>query len=226
MPATAVGDTRYSFTGQFLHAAKLFAMKAQVIEATADTAVSTKILVEHRGYVVAAVMQSVAALEAEVYEVLNHGPGHHLGSNGIDIASRDFLLPLADLIDGQDILTRYELVLHVLKKSPMKRDAQPSQDASLLVRLRNEVVHYKSQWGAELERKKLYKGLQQLGHSKPPFVLSGTNFFPHHCLSASCAQWAAKTAALFLKAFYEQLGIASPLAHCEAELLQDDSAGA
>jgi hypothetical protein len=48
------------------------------------------------------------------------------------------------------------------------RGTQPWQDADLLVRLRNELVHYKSKWGQEMEKLKL-SSLKQL-HPCPPFV--------------------------------------------------------
>jgi hypothetical protein len=73
-------------------------------------------------------MQSAAAIEAESADVLTHGPGHHLGSNGIDTAARNFLAPLAEMIDRQqEPLERYQLMLHLLQKAPLGRGEQPWQ---------------------------------------------------------------------------------------------------
>jgi len=95
----------------------------------------------HFGYVGGAIMQATAALESEIWEVMVYGPGHHLGSNGIDMAARDLLAPLAEMIDGESVLDRYRLVLHLLNKQPLGRGRQPWQDAELVVRLGNELVH-------------------------------------------------------------------------------------
>jgi hypothetical protein len=43
--------------------------------------------------VVDAVIPAAAALEAEISEVLLHGPSHHLASNGQIATARDFLSP-------------------------------------------------------------------------------------------------------------------------------------
>jgi hypothetical protein len=137
---------------------------------------------EHRGFVTAAIMQSAAAIEAESAEVLTHDPGHHLGSNGVDIASRNFLAPLAEMIDRQPRpLERYQTILHLLHKAPLGKGEQSWQDTAVLIQLRNEITHYKSQWGQQMERKDLFRSLQKLRLKKPPFISTNTNFFPHQC---------------------------------------------
>lgn len=123
-------------------------------------------------------MQATAALESEIWEVMTYGPGHHLGSNGIDVAARNILSPLAEILDDQSVLERYQLVLHFLQKSALNRGVQPWSDVALAIRLRNEVVHYKSKWGEELERAGVLRRLRDMKHPKPPFAESA-NFFPH-----------------------------------------------
>ncbi len=91
----ATADTRYSFTAQFLRGGAIFARRAHEIEASAS--VSEELRSEHVACVVGAITQAAAALEAEIYEVLIHGPGHHLGSNGINTTARGFLLPPSQL---------------------------------------------------------------------------------------------------------------------------------
>jgi hypothetical protein len=204
-------DTRYSFMPQFLEAAAIFARRSAEIERTAGPDTTDLLRSEHRGCVVSVIMQCAAALETEIYEITVYGPGYHLGSNGIDHKARDFLLPCAEMIDHQDVGSRYELVLHLLKKPELSRSTQPFQDTALLVRLRNELVHYKSKWGNEMENNKFQHSLRQLNHPKPPFVSELSNFFPHLCLSAACAAWAVETTVAFLDAFYSRLGIAGRL---------------
>ena len=217
---SATADVRYSFTAQFLIGAAFFSRCAETIERESSGSITEVVRSNHRAYVVAAIMQSVAALEAEIWEVCVHGPGHHLGSGGTDIAARDFLTPLAEVIDGEDTLSRYKLVLHLLNKEPLDRGAQPWQDAALLVKLRNNLIHYKSKWGSQLENSNTFAAIMRLKHPRPPFVpASGVNFFPHQCLSAGCAVWAVDTAVAFLDAFYAHLGISCVLERHRSALL-------
>jgi hypothetical protein len=210
---TAMLDIRTSFTGQFLRAAVMQAHAAAEIESRPIADIGEDDQVMHRGLVIGAIMQATAALECEIWEVMVYGPGHHMGSNGIDKEALDFLAPLAEMIDGKSVsvLERYRLVLHCLRKPPLNPGEQPWQDASLVVRLRNDLVHYKSRWGQELDRSKFLQALQSKGHPKPAFIPNGTNFFPRRCLSAACALWSAQSCFAFLDAFYVRLGFPTRL---------------
>jgi hypothetical protein len=205
-------DLRSSFTAQFLRGAAFFARRGREIEDAAGQAADESTKSEHRAYIVAAIMQSVAALEAEIWEVLYYGPGHHLGSNGVDLNARNLLRPQAEEIDKKETLHRYKVVLKLLNKPPLDLGAKQSQHTQLLIELRNELVHYKSKWGQEMERQKLFERLKQLRFENPPFIpYHGTNFFPHQLLSSSCASWAVSSATEFISTFYSLLGFPSPL---------------
>lgn len=215
MPSSLVSakaEVRYSFTAQFLRGAAIFATRANAIEETADVSPSDGPMVEHRAFVVGAILQSAAALESEISEVIVHGPGHHLGSNALDPVARQFLSPMADVIDRSQTLRRYELVLHLLRKPKLSRGHEPYQSADLLVKLRNELVHYKSKWGSLMDREKLFARLENLRFARPKFVPQSTIFFPHRCLNASLASWTVMVSVAFIDGFYRQIGIVSPLA--------------
>jgi hypothetical protein len=100
-------NVRSSLTGQFLMAAAMQAHAAERIESRDITQINEEDKIVHRGFVVGAIMQATAALEGEIWEVMTYGPGHHLGSNGIDLEAKKFLAPLTSLIDGENILERY-----------------------------------------------------------------------------------------------------------------------
>ncbi len=116
---------------------------------------------------------------------------------------------LAEMIDGEPTLRRYELTLHLLRKPAFDRGAQPYQHVNIPVRLRNELIHYKSKWGQEMDKERLFSSLEQPRFDKPLFMSPHTNFFPHRCLLAS---WSVTTAFGFIEAFYRRLGVSSPLA--------------
>jgi hypothetical protein len=209
--ATAEADVRYSFTAQYLCASAIFARRCADIERANPNHPDELTRTEHRGLATAAIMQCAAAVEAESAELTRHGPGNHLGSDRMDIKARDFLVPLAEFIDDQDALTRYKVILHLLNRPPLVQGEQPRQDMAVLVKLRNELIHYKSKWGKEMDRQNFFLGLKQRRLARPPFVSENSNFFPHQLLGAACAAWSVRTAAAFLSGFYDRMGIESPL---------------
>ena len=224
--ARAMIDARYSLTSTYLHAAAMFAKRACEIEATTSSQTLTAdILDEHQGHVLAAVMQAVAALEAEIYEVIVHGPGHHLGSTRIDTAARDLLKGMligsnkrAQFPKGSHLgknesktLFFYSLVLKLLNK-PSLNAVQQGSAAALLFDLRDELTHYKSQWGADIDKDFLAK-LDALNLRRPSFIQPTENRFPRRYLSAAYAAWAVETAMDVLVAFYLLLDHPPPIVH-------------
>lgn len=219
-------DLRYSFTTQFLQGAAMFTRRARAIEELDPSAMTEQLRVEHKACVVAALMQAAASLESEIYEVITHGPGHHLGSDRNDRAAVAFLKPLADAVDHQPTLDRYVLVLHLLRKPPLDTGAEPYQSADLLMRARNEIVHYKSRWGKDMEGKKVYARLERLRLREPPFATGYRPFFPGRFLSSSAATWATSSAAGFICHYFSLLGFVPPippLAHLELPALLHES---
>lgn len=202
---------RYTFTTQFLEGASIFIKKAKYIEDNFRGQLSDELRTEHRALVATAIMQCAAALETEAHEICTYGPGSHLGSEGTDNQAHQILAPLADFIDNQSPLDRYEIILRILQKDSIERGEITYQNAKLLVSLRNELTHYKSVWTEEIDRKKLFKGLESLRLSPPTFSSPNQNFFPHRCLGAACGVWVIKTTVEFLDAFYQRLDIPSRL---------------
>ena len=218
MQDTITATTRYSFTAQFIEAAAAFVRKAAAMEDGYSGTISDEQAAEHRAFISTAVMQCAAALETESHEICTFGPGSHLGSNGTDLQAEARLTPLAEFVERQETLARYQVLLHVLGKPMLDRGGQPFQDASLVVRLRNEITHYKSLWSEELSQQRLFASLQKLSHRPPPFAHLSQNFFPHRCLGAECGAWAVKSTVAFLDEVYRILGVSSRLEPYRARL--------
>lgn len=199
--AVARGDSRYSFTAQFLCSSAMFARRCAEIELVHPDCPDEATRTEHLGHVTAAIMRCAAAVEAESAELTMHGPGHHLGSNGVDIKARDLLAPCAESIDRLEPLERYKLILCLLRKPPMGEGGPPWQDMTALIKLRNVITHYTSSWGEEMESKALFKTLRNLRLPAPRFVSLNSNFFPHQLLGAACAGWSVHTAVAFINGF-------------------------
>jgi hypothetical protein len=224
--ATATADSRYSLTASFLHAAAMFANRADAIEAaiTARANLIGDLIDEHRGCVAAAVMESVAALEAEIYEVIVHGPGHHRGSNHVDLQGRDRLKSI-NLKRRARVVERYASVLKRLGKQPISRNDPLWEQAGLLVDFRDELSHYKSRWASEMKKSSetdsndLVARLKALQLARPSFSTEHERNFPQRYLSAAYAAWGVKASMTFLLEFYQLLGHPAPIAPIESKVL-------
>jgi hypothetical protein len=201
---------RYNFTYNFLVGARAMTNLARKIEE--QTEVSEEDLFHHKAFVVGAIMQCIAALETEAWSLLYHGPGHYLGSDGHEKESSNRLTKVADSLESKPILEKYNSILCHVRGKNINKGIQPMQDLRLVVKLRNELVHFKSKWTSELDRENLYQQLEQKDPEPPPFFKDqNRNFFPHKCLTSRRAEWATTTAIAFLDYFYDQLGFKSPL---------------
>lgn len=199
-------DSKYCFTFQFLRAADFFSCEAARIESLPAHDITEETKAHHRAFVVGAITQATAALESEAYETTHHGPGSYLGTNEATETAREFLSPMCEVIDKQRILERFDLLLHLLQCPSIDHGAKPYRQMALAVKLRNELVHYKSLLGQEMERLKFIEDLRNLKLPRPPFAHATSNFLPHHILSAACARWATESAIAYLENFHELLG--------------------
>jgi hypothetical protein len=207
---------RYNFTYNFLVGAATMTRLANEIEDKGKAATEIEQL-QHRAFVSGSIMQSVAALESDVWSLLFHGPGHHLGSDGLDKQSKEILNIVAETFEkGLPIMTKLDLILQLTKKKKLDLGIQPMQDLDLVISLRNEITHFKSLWTDELDRKKFFKTLEDKDSTPPTYSPDGRqNFFPHICLTHSRAKWALDTVICFIDYYYKELEIKSPLDGCD-----------
>lgn len=204
-------QTRYNFTFNFLVGAAALTKMAIQINNKGVEATETEYF-EYKSFVAGSIMQSVAALESEAWSILNHGPGHHLGSNGLDNEAKEILSIIADSLEKEPILDRYNLILQLTKRKKLDLGAQPMQDLRLLIGLRNEITHFKSLLTKEMDNKKLLNALEEKDSTRPSFFPQGhMNFFPHICLNHIRAKWAVDTAVAFIDYYYKEMEIKSPI---------------
>lgn len=172
---------------------------------------------EHRSYAIASITASVAFLEACMNELYASAADPRLEIGGkLPENDRKALRDVETMIGSNALLDRYQLTLRLLGKLPFDRGVRPFQDAALVVRLRNELIHYKPRWRGGGEDENLssdaFRGAQALfekGFSIHPFTTSGNPFFPDRCLGYDCASWAWKTVDAFAIEFFGRIGIES-----------------
>lgn len=109
------------------------------------------------------------------------------------------------------VLDRYQVVLLSACREPFDKGTQPYQDADLLFRLRNSLVHFEPRWGTVQKEGSAYtalrEGLRSRSLHENPFADPDLPFFPMRCLSYDCARWAVRTSYGFVHRFLRRMGL-------------------
>jgi hypothetical protein len=97
--------------------------------------------------------------------------------------------------------------LLVAGREPFDRGTLPYQDADLLKKIRNMMVHAKpetSEAGAEHRLEKRFRGKfpanRLMRGQKNPY-------FPDHCLGSGCAEWAVTASLALADEFFSRMGV-------------------
>jgi hypothetical protein len=104
-------------------------------------------------------------------------------------------------------LDKYVAALACCSAHPLDRGAAPFQDAELLVRLRNALMHFTPRSVAEDDPHELGDILKKRFKPNPLMGQSGNPYFPDKCLGAGCAAWAFRSAKAYSDEFYERIRV-------------------
>ena len=173
---------------------------------------------EVRGHALTAVTSAVAFLETTVNEVLEHAADPRSAGSDLSESTVETMRALwrGEEFDKASIFLKYQVALTAAGQSLMNPGENPYQDADLLVRLRNRLMHYKPKWQlvhgtpGDVKPSSMEK---QLKNKFPPNQLtkrSRAAWYPDKCLGAGCAQWACDTAVAFVDAWWSRMGIERP----------------
>lgn len=196
-------------------------LEADLADDTAPEAVALK------AYVASALFSSVAFLEAlanEIYADAIRPEGGHLSV--LDERDRLMIAELGetDSVQKASILSKYALLLRAAGRSPLPTDCDPHQAIATVIRLRNEIVHYKASFfdvGT--------KGMVRVGSvhtSKLPQQIKG-KFEPRRnsqglsgdaWLGHGLAQWSVKSTVAYADAIFSTLGITPYYDHVRSKL--------
>lgn len=174
---------------------------------------------KHQGYVISSIFLIVAFLESTINEIFSDcaeemndyiknvhpSQGKLLGELwklGIPRTAR------------YNILEKYQVALTILNKPIFSRGKNPFQDAKLLIRLRNALIHYEPEsvvvydslktWLKEDEKfEKQLKNKFELNSLATPNQV----FFPDKILGYGCAEWAIKATLNFVNEFHKRIEI-------------------
>ncbi|GAB1406128.1 hypothetical protein MASR1M8_00470 [Thermomonas brevis] len=217
-------QTYYSI--QHIQAAAYLTRRAASVEAdlTGDTAPEA---VELKAYVSSALFSSVAFLEAlanEIYADAIRPEGGHLAALSERDRSMIAGLGETDSIQKASILSKYDILLRAAGKSPLPSNCDTHQATATIIRLRNEIVHYKASFfdvGTE--------GMVRAGSfhtSKLPQQIKG-KFEPRRgaqgisgdaWLGHGLAQWSVNATVAYADAIFSSLGVRPYYDHVRAKL--------
>jgi len=203
----------HSFSPQLLQFADLFTELSAVFETQhAGEKLSSAATLEYRADITAAVFSAWSFVEATINEFFwaareNRKALEGLSPGIITELGKAGPAPAVEKDPNRRTLEKYQRALEVAHKDLFSKGVPPYQQAFLLSRLRNRLIHFEPEWVKEepQELEKDLKGKFDLS----PFHASGALFFPHRCLSHGCADWALKSALRFVDAFYDKIGIKS-----------------
>lgn len=156
IPTVDTQFVRFHLSTNHLFSAYIFAQSASQIEKVDISTIDTRQL-QHRSFVTASIMSSVAFLEAcinELYAVCaehpddSHVRGHpqdeRFGCIGTDtIQLLGALWQVENFQRSAKILDKCQIALRLAKQVEFNKGANPYQDAKLVIDLRNLLVHFK-----------------------------------------------------------------------------------
>jgi hypothetical protein len=148
--------------------------------------------------VLTAIVESVAFLEAAINEVFQniYEDRHVAPWDSLNEASK-LAMSASWKATNQGrigVLDKYDLLLQCGKVEPLDRGSNPYQDAHLLIRLRNYVVHFKpedvpSDGSLQITRSLQGRFAQNAARRRPDGTWSDNDIF-----GAGCANWTWRTA--------------------------------
>jgi hypothetical protein len=158
-----------------------------------------------------AITASAAFLECLINEVFivaevdNADPYGQLNQD-----ARKSMAALWDEVGAKvSVLAKYDLALALNTRPPLDHGANPYQDVDALIQLRNAVMHFRMPWRPhpDPEPIAIEKRLKGKFPGSPYYRNVKIPLFPHDCLAAGCAAWAARSARALADDFHQRLGV-------------------
>lgn len=204
----------HSFSGTLLRTSKYFTKLSFKIESeNKNKKVSEEIKANNKSYVTGAIISSVAFLESIISELFwsaaksPTGISKELNENLIKRMAKiynDFF----NTYKNMSTLDKYQYSLLLNGQNLFNRGINPFQDVSLVIKLRNALVHFKPEMIDSEENKQKLEKLLQGKFEQCPFYNKLTYLFlPHRCLSYGCAKWVVISCIHFVNDFYKKIGV-------------------
>ena len=199
---------RTYFSTAHLRAAMHFSEQARTIEDRLSGGADFNY--QQNAYVTGTILSSTAFMEAAINELFQDASENYgeyiqgFGENAIKIMGAYWNFSEGNNKSGVSTLHKYPLGLLFAHKELFDEGANPYQDANLVTRLRNYLIHFKPE---TIGREDDHKLQNQLRGKFPKNVMLPGNPFPGSMLGAGCADWAMNSCLNFVNEFSEQVNI-------------------
>jgi hypothetical protein len=202
------------FSIYHLFAAAHYARASHKIEQEIKPPAPENERMEYVGLVTGSVIMSVAALESRINDIyLSAVDNNYNVFKGFELNILEALSEIWHDIGDKHISTlrKYQICLLLSRKSTIDKGEKIYQDVSLIIDLRNSLIHYKPEWDTvDGKHNKLESKLKDKFKISPYSHINDA-FFPKKCLSHGCASWAVKSVINFIDLFYNNMGIQGDL---------------
>lgn len=212
-------EVRSYFSIQHILSAAFFCKQLIEFEKALMRDSSDENLINHRSYVVSVVMSCASFLEATINELFMDsvenpdGCTKDLSKSTIKMYAKMWKKGIPRTA-SYPIMEKYQIALALANKKEFDLGTSFAQNVSVLIKLRNALVHFEpesvitksvnessliKQQKLEQQLKGKFKSNAYTGNDNP--------FFPDKCLSLDCALWALNTSVDFTESFFIELGI-------------------
>jgi len=228
-------EFRTYFSIQLLTAARLFCDNSYNIESkyakeflTMSKEEKHRLSRDNISFVTGAIISCVTFLEANINEF--YGDAYDKQYNDrLEPLSGESIKLIGEIWEKVEnerkrILYKYNLALELASKEKFNKGMEPYQSVCLLINLRNNLVHYKTETVKsssfdpknkhELEKKLSNKFIENTFYK-----FTGNPYHPHKLLGYGCAKWAFNSVVLLADEFYSKMGVKPYYEHVRDEVI-------
>ena len=163
----------------------------------------------HRACAVSAVMSSVAFLEALVNEIFQDAAENASGRvERLTQQCRVLMKEYWVSADRTSLLNKYQMGLLFARGEKMDRGCAPTQDATLLIALRNALVHFGPSWHSDEDPTDLERRLSGKFAKSELLSAHDGSPWPIWALAAAGAEWSVGAARAFADEWVDRMGLA------------------
>ena len=191
----------------------------------------TELSSRNLAFVTGSIFSTIAFIEASINELLFD---ISLNDDRVKTLPKDNKKAIKDLWDREDrgslekwsTLKKYQKTLELLDKEKFDEAFELFENVSLLIELRNTLMHFKPEWNSihspymseNDNQHRLTSKLEGKFELSIFFRSTGNPFFPNKCMGYGCAEWALKNAIIFVDEFYRKIGIETNYDHVRKNL--------
>lgn len=204
----------HSFSGSLLKTSEYFTGLSFKLESENENKqVSEEAKANNKSYVTGTIISSIAFLESTISELFwssaksPTGIAKELNEN-LRKRMANIYNDFFNTYKNMSILDKYQYSLFLNGQNLFDRGINPFQDVSLVIKLRNALVHFEPELiEAEENIQKLDNILKGKFEQCPFYSEPSFLFFPHRCLSHGCAKWVVISCVHFVNDFYKKIGV-------------------